>query len=405
MLGVVGNVNITGNAVSDSMMTMGGLNVGASTTVTAVSTDGTFAADSDLLLPTEQAVKTYVDTHSAPSSITASAPLNISAGTLRVVNSAAAQVTEISTDATLVANSNTLVPTKLAVKTYTDNTFVPKGAPITFTGASGTLIVSELSASEWNLTRGMTATQFYNPNLQLATSGGNTTLTGSTSDINVVAGSGVLNLNAQTNVTNATQSTTTGTGALVTAGGVGIGLDMFVGGVVHLPSRTNEAYAVPYIGDDGRGFALGTYSPDPVSGCIMIRLGGANAPYAYYYLTVPADRLAATDMNVYIDFICGGGSLTGDIEFRLQTYHSVYGSTPDTEALLSNQTKTVTIASTVNPTVYHMQFTTALAGASLSANDQLQLRLSLVNGVGSFADGPAYILGLIPTYTTNQIGY
>jgi hypothetical protein len=96
----------------------GSVAIGGGVAVSGISTDATLAADSDALLCTQKAVKGYVDTHGEAS--TATAPVYITGADVSLKNTAAATVTGISTDATLAASSDTLIPTQKAVKDYVD---------------------------------------------------------------------------------------------------------------------------------------------------------------------------------------------------------------------------------------------------------------------------------------------
>lgn len=134
------------------------LNIGgAGATVTSISIDGTLAADSDTLLSTQKAIKTYVDSQTTligtqtfvtntnevatlPNSVqlkgtanqitntagTLSIPTTfIAPGTFQATTSiniagSGATVTSISTDGTLTFNSDALLSTQKAIKTYVD---------------------------------------------------------------------------------------------------------------------------------------------------------------------------------------------------------------------------------------------------------------------------------------------
>jgi hypothetical protein len=61
--------------------------------ITSISTDGTLAGNSDATLPTQKAVKTYVDAHGEAS--TASPPLYVTAGNIDLKNSSGNTVTQI----------------------------------------------------------------------------------------------------------------------------------------------------------------------------------------------------------------------------------------------------------------------------------------------------------------------
>jgi len=103
-------------------------------------TDGTLAANSDTRIPTQKATKTYIDTKiTGPSSATNNAIVLWGDTTGKLAKDSTAG---ISTDTALTANSDTLIPTQKATKTYAD-LMVPKtlgttkGDLITYT-ASGT---------------------------------------------------------------------------------------------------------------------------------------------------------------------------------------------------------------------------------------------------------------------------
>lgn len=131
----------TGSFTTGSFTT---LDLPTGATIDEFSTDGTLAGDSDTAVPTEKAVKTYVD--AAISSVSTS---SISAGdssvavidstSTGIINvtvdsslvstfttsglqlSSGTRVNEFSTDGTLSGNSDNAIPTEKAVKTYVDN--------------------------------------------------------------------------------------------------------------------------------------------------------------------------------------------------------------------------------------------------------------------------------------------
>ncbi|MDD5753284.1 MAG: hypothetical protein PHN45_00830 [Methylococcales bacterium] len=102
----------------------------AAAQVTSISIDGTMVADSDTIVPTQKAVRTYVATV-AP---TYSSPVVLSGTVVQLQNSAAAQVTSISIDGTFVANSDTIVPTQKAVRTYVTSAAPTYGSPVVLSG-------------------------------------------------------------------------------------------------------------------------------------------------------------------------------------------------------------------------------------------------------------------------------
>ena len=112
-------------------------------TINEFSTDGTLVGDSNVAVPTEQAVKTYVDTAistlsadritDGDSSVvvadsTAGSTVTVTIDSTAVATyttggftlASGATVNEFSTDGTLVGFSDTAVPTEQAVKTYVD---------------------------------------------------------------------------------------------------------------------------------------------------------------------------------------------------------------------------------------------------------------------------------------------
>lgn len=87
-------------------------------------TDGTFAANSDALVPSQKAVKTYVDAHVAP-------PI------------------AVDTDGTLAANSNAVVPSQKAIKSYVDNQTVAKSTDGTFAANSDLYVPSQKAVKSY----------------------------------------------------------------------------------------------------------------------------------------------------------------------------------------------------------------------------------------------------------------
>lgn len=92
--------------------------------VTAISTDPQLSEDSNSVLPTQAAVKAYVDDSidDIPA-VTGTAPVVVVSGDVSLANSSAEMVTSISTDTTLAENSDAVIPTQRAVRTYTDTRF------------------------------------------------------------------------------------------------------------------------------------------------------------------------------------------------------------------------------------------------------------------------------------------
>lgn len=109
--------------------------------INEISTDGTFAGNSDLCVPTEKAVKTYVDLNAPAVSAhtltganhtvtglstghflkaTGATTFGFAAHGLTATDVAAVPSSYLDTDGTLAANSDTKVATQKALKTYAD---------------------------------------------------------------------------------------------------------------------------------------------------------------------------------------------------------------------------------------------------------------------------------------------
>jgi hypothetical protein len=111
----------------------------------SVDTDVTLAANSDVNVPSQRAIKTYVDAHinDASDAHDASAISNVPAGTIVATDVQAAineldtekiPHTYIDTDGTLSANSDTKLATQKATKTYVDQIIAAQDAMV-FKGA------------------------------------------------------------------------------------------------------------------------------------------------------------------------------------------------------------------------------------------------------------------------------
>lgn len=114
----VNDLTVTGSLSSAD------LTINSTQTINEISIDGTLAGDSDSAVPTEAAVKEYVDTGLAgkvagPVSATDSAFALYDGTTGKLIKDSA---TTISTDDTLASDSNSLIPTEAAVKGYVDTT-------------------------------------------------------------------------------------------------------------------------------------------------------------------------------------------------------------------------------------------------------------------------------------------
>ena len=114
-----------------------------------LSTDGTFASNSDVLVPSQKAAKTYTDTGLSAKVPTTravnghalSADVTVTAGDVglaNVSNVAQLPASYLSTDGAFASNSDVLVPSQKAAKTYTDSALAAKAADNAVVHLSGT---------------------------------------------------------------------------------------------------------------------------------------------------------------------------------------------------------------------------------------------------------------------------
>jgi hypothetical protein len=143
-----GTVTTGAQSYAGAKTLLGGLALATGPVVTAISIDGTLSANSDAAVPTEKAVKTYVDAHAEAS--TATPPVYVTGTDISLRNSAAATVTSISTDATLVGNSDLAVPTEKAVKGYVDTRPAAGVVAPLFTNGSAAIELRNTSGSTIN---------------------------------------------------------------------------------------------------------------------------------------------------------------------------------------------------------------------------------------------------------------
>lgn len=119
----------TVSGVTASMVGLGNVTNDAQLKASDLTTDGTLAANSDTLIPSEKAVKTYADTkvpqtttvngHALSSNVTVT---QSDVGLSNVTNDAQLKASDLDIDGTLAANSDTKIPSQKAVKTYVDTT-------------------------------------------------------------------------------------------------------------------------------------------------------------------------------------------------------------------------------------------------------------------------------------------
>ncbi|NEO46956.1 MAG: DUF342 domain-containing protein [Moorea sp. SIO4A3] len=132
------NLNLNGSLTIDENLTVGGNFQLGTLSINAFSSDGNLADNSNLAVPTEKAVKTYVDNEitKVNNNLDTRAALNGAAdqdftaqnltigGNLQFTTGLA--INEFSGDGNLTDNSDLAIPTEQAVKTYVDNALAGK---------------------------------------------------------------------------------------------------------------------------------------------------------------------------------------------------------------------------------------------------------------------------------------
>jgi hypothetical protein len=127
---------------------LSGISLTSGPVVTAISSDGTLSTDSDSILSTQKAVKTYIDAHGEAS--TASPPVYVTGADISLKNSIADPVTSISVDSTLAGNSDAIVPTQKAVKGYVDTRVTAGVIPPLYANDSGATEIRNSSGETIN---------------------------------------------------------------------------------------------------------------------------------------------------------------------------------------------------------------------------------------------------------------
>ena len=258
--------------------------------------DGTLAGNSDSLLPTEKAVKTYADTKQPSLGFT---PENVA---------------NKSIDGTLASNNDTLYPSQKAVKTYADtrdNVFAIPIKPLTGTISANTTYSSMPTAEG--------AYRVYIPAAYLvASSGGPYILTLS----NGVGTNGILNILAH--------GDTLTSGDLFFDVYITAGSNIIIGAYTLSGSNANGKYAM---WPDGTLEEWGQTSPESITftgeGAVFTgRFTGKTFPFAFYATPVFQNRIispnggywtandtvSATTFRsyVYVDIAVGAQSISFD---------------------------------------------------------------------------------------------
>jgi hypothetical protein len=156
--GVADTVEINGHALSGNIdITCSDITAVAGTLSTETDLDDGAGA-SDSLVPSQLAVKTYIDNAVTASSSGVTGPVSSVDGDITLFNGVTGAIIKdsgikTSTDGTLSGNSDTLIPTQKAVKTYAD-TMVTKTTTVNGHALSGNISVTTTDLSLQNAISG-----------------------------------------------------------------------------------------------------------------------------------------------------------------------------------------------------------------------------------------------------------
>jgi hypothetical protein len=248
----------------------------------AVSTDGTLAAASDAKLPTEQAVKTYVDAAVAGAGDVAGPGVSVS-GNLAAFSGTGGDVladtgVAVSTDGTMAANSDANLPTEKAVRTYLA-TYVAAQDSLAYKGA--------IDASS-------------NPNYPAADAGHTYRISvagkiGGASGVNVQVGDMVICL-----------ADGTAAGNQATVGASWNIIQANIDGAVLGPASVTSGLVALFDGTTGKLIKSGTLTD------VLDLVGGAAQGDLLYRGAAGWDRLAAGTSGQYLKTLGSGNNPTWD---------------------------------------------------------------------------------------------
>jgi hypothetical protein len=334
--------------------------------------------------------------------INAVAPLHKSGLNLRLLNSAEAVVTGISIDGTLTSNSDVIIPTQKAVKTYVDTpTYflrtVHNVAPLvnsTFNVMTYDTYARMYAQLEDNNAPPATVLMPIKTTSQFVIEDTTASTTKTTGALTVAGGvgiSGAVNCGA-TIVADTTDSSSTTTGALQTTGGAGIAKSLWVGNNIHaqdiyaVNALHAHSLAIDYVGDKTfeSTHAYPSANVDMSNGWYYLPADHADN-YIRYVIPMPTDITVVTGAINVIPHVTYGLSAT-DAGHSIKMMITTAFYTGDTlEA--DGGTQVVTISSTSNPTADASGVAAALTiETALNAG-----YLVLTVGRGQIADGDSFV--------------
>jgi hypothetical protein len=152
-LATAGHVTAIAQTLSGAKNLQDGLQLAGGQLVTAISTSDTLVEDSDSVLATQKAVKSYVDAHT-----TVDLPISgfygpfgydIPTKVLSLTNNAMTRIDTISIDGTMTADSDVIIPTQKATRTYALSVqkVATAGLPLVITGKHLTINVASPTQS------------------------------------------------------------------------------------------------------------------------------------------------------------------------------------------------------------------------------------------------------------------
>jgi hypothetical protein len=269
----VTNLAVTGNLLASITLTSLGFPTGV--VVNEFSTDGTLADNSDSAVPTERATKTYIDTALSNLDLTASGQVNLGTGgrlafystDSQAVNSTSTDLTWDNVDGLLTVRSISSPTMSGTTATFTtSNTTTLNATTINTSNIinSGTGVPRWTSGSDFiidaagvvnvvgsKITNVATPTQATDAANKAYVDGAASAFDGGT-------------VTGTINITNNTASTSSTTGALKVAGGVGVGGDMYSQGLIYVWDTGTSSYT-PVLTS-----ASGGYNGGIISGTVFV---------------------------------------------------------------------------------------------------------------------------------------
>lgn len=388
---VTGDLGVTGTA------TMPLMRIGAvgQPIIAELSLDDTMASNSDTKIPTQHSVRVYADT-TAGIGMTVALPLKVNVGVLRLVNTASTRVSLIDTDTTFVTNPATSVSTQHAIKTHTDATFISRHSPVTFTGALGTMTLTQASATQWTSNMGLTV-----PNMTTAHATLHNTLLNGVLDV----ASGSLYLTAVDNVnvaprmicSDVTNATSASIGSVVVTGGLGVAKDVRLGGNLRFAGVNMQLPMKLYGGGDALDMPIAA-TPHSCLGYYANLTATGVTHKCYCNFVVPQGWKNDADMTFFVTFI--SDTATPAVSWTIYGTVAHPGGVSPVTSFVDRPIDLSGVLTLAN-TMYRVSSGT-IASTGIVAGDTLMFQLQIACSAGA----PIQVWAIHPTlqYTADSLG-